>query len=65
MPAHPHMSPEEVAEEFGVSLATVYKWRTQRTGPPGFRVGRHVRYRRGDVDAWVASQLAADRSGAA
>jgi len=59
------MSPEEVAEEFGVSLATVYKWRTQRTGPPGFRVGRHVRYRRGDVDAWVAAQLAADRSGAA
>ena len=65
MPTHPHLSPEQIAEEFDVSLATVYKWRTQRTGPPGFRVGRHVRYRRTDVDSWVAAQLAADRSNVA
>lgn len=60
-----HLSPEQIAEEFGVPLATVYKWRSQRTGPPGFRVGRHVRYRRQDVDRWVAEKLAEQATGAA
>ncbi len=61
---NPHMSPEQVAEEFGVSLATVYKWRSQRTGPPGFRVGRHVRYRQSDIDAWLDSHAVGPRPAA-
>ncbi|MEJ7765296.1 MAG: helix-turn-helix domain-containing protein [Acidimicrobiales bacterium] len=60
-----HLSPELLAEREGVPVATVYQWRSRGTGPPGFRVGRHVRFRLVDVIAWEERQLAADRSGAA
>ncbi len=59
-----HLSPEQVAEREGVPVATVYQWRSRRTGPPGFKVGRHVRYRLADVIAWEERQIAADHQGA-
>ena len=41
-------------------LATLQSWRASRTGPRGYRIGRHVRYRREDVEAWLAER--ADRN---
>ena len=48
---------EELADYLGVPVATLYQWRYRREGPPGFRVGRYVRYRRTDVKAWIERQL--------
>ncbi|MEX1133936.1 MAG: helix-turn-helix domain-containing protein [Acidimicrobiia bacterium] len=48
---------EELAEYFGVPVATVYAWRYRREGPPGFRVGKYVRYRMRDVQEWTQRQL--------
>lgn len=45
--------PKGLAEYLGVPLATVYAWRQRGDGPPGIRVGRHVRYRRRAVEAWL------------
>ncbi|MFI2212138.1 helix-turn-helix transcriptional regulator [Streptomyces sp. NPDC020141] len=53
-----YLTPEDVATLFGVSIETVYAWRKKRTGPVGFRVGRHVRYDPAAVYAWVARQSA-------
>ncbi|MEU7985294.1 helix-turn-helix domain-containing protein [Streptosporangium canum] len=50
------LEPEQLAEMFKVPLETVYQWRRKRTGPPGFRVGRHLRYDLTAVLAWVAEQ---------
>ena len=50
------LGPQEVADYLGVPIRTVYAWRHRGTGPRGFRVGRHVRYRREDVDAWLEEQ---------
>ncbi len=36
-----------------VPVATVYAWRHRRQGPPGFKVGRHLRYRARDVEQWI------------
>jgi excisionase family DNA binding protein len=47
------MTVEAVAEYLGVPVATVYAWNSRDTGPARSRVGRHVRYRRADVDAWL------------
>ena len=47
------LSPQQLAEYLGVPLATVYRWRSQREGPLGIRVGRHVRYRFTDVEDWL------------
>jgi excisionase family DNA binding protein len=49
-------SVREVAEYLGVSVATVYGWRSAGfEGPPGRPIGKHLRYRPDDVRAWVAS----------
>lgn len=48
---------EELADYLGVPVATLYQWRYRREGPPGFRVGRHVRYRWTDIAEWIEHQL--------
>ena len=46
----------EVADLLGVPIATIYRWRHVGDGPPGYRIGRHVRYRRDDIEAWIESR---------
>lgn len=55
----------EVAAYFGVPVQTMHVWRTKGTGPKGIRVGRHVRYRWADVDAWLDHQAEQPVGGAA
>lgn len=60
----PLLTPEQLAELFGVPIGTVRAWRLKNTGPQGFRVGRHVRYRREAVLAYIAAQEADERKSA-
>ena len=53
------LSPQQLADYLGVPVRTVYAWNHQATGPTPLRVGRHVRYRREDVEAWLEAH--ADR----
>lgn len=53
-------SVEEVGSYLGKTPASLATMRWRRVGPPSFKVGRHVRYRRSDVIAWVAQQVAAE-----
>ena len=40
-----YLTPVELAELLWLPLSTIYQWRYQRIGPPGFRVGKHLRTR--------------------
>jgi excisionase family DNA binding protein len=52
----------EVAEILKVPVATLRKWRSARSGPEGFRIGKYVRFRRSSVDRFVnASEAAANQ----
>ena len=51
------LSPTDVAAVLGVPIATLANWRWARTGPAFLRVGRHVRYRRDDLNRWIATQV--------
>ncbi|TLQ45149.1 helix-turn-helix transcriptional regulator [Streptomyces marianii] len=52
-----YLTPEDLVEMFELpSVETVYQWRRKRTGPRGFRVGRHLRFDPADVRAWVDVQ---------
>jgi excisionase family DNA binding protein len=53
-----YLTPVDVSELLGVPVETVYQWRRKRTGPRGFRVGRHLRFDPADVRAWVELQMA-------
>ena len=51
------MSPADVSEMLGIPVHTLYRWRCRGNGPVGYRVGRHVRYRREAVEAWLERQV--------
>lgn len=52
-----YLTPIDLADLLGVPIETVYQWRRKRTGPRGFRVGRHLRYDPEDVRRWVQSLM--------
>ncbi|MFE0676098.1 helix-turn-helix transcriptional regulator [Streptomyces sp. NPDC058867] len=59
-----YLTPDDIAEMFEVPLETVYQWRKKHTGPPGFRIGKHVRYDPTDVYAYVAQRKIANQDAA-
>ena len=52
----PLLSAEELADFLGVPLATVYAWNHHRQGPRAHKVGRYLRYRWTEVEAWLADR---------
>lgn len=57
------MTTEQVSEYLQVPVTTLHQWRYLGKGPRAARIGRGLRYRRADVEAWVAAQY--DGAGAA
>lgn len=51
--AEPLLTPDEVAELLGIPKTTLYRWRVGSKGPCGIRVGKHLRFRRSEVDRWL------------
>ncbi|MGH3471300.1 MAG: helix-turn-helix transcriptional regulator [Nocardioidaceae bacterium] len=49
----PLWSVEDTARYLAVPMSTLYNWRCQRNGPPGYRIGRYLRYRPAEVKSWV------------
>jgi excisionase family DNA binding protein len=53
----PLLSVNDLAVYLDVPVATIYAWRYHRQGPRGLKIGRHVRYRQGDVDRWIDERV--------
>ena len=55
------LKPSEAAARLGVTLATLERWRSGRSGPrlPFIKLGDHgaVRYREADVDAVIEDNV--------
>ena len=47
---------DALAGELGVPISTIYAWRHRGLGPRGYKVGKYVRYRRADIEAWLELQ---------
>ena len=58
----PILTTPELAQEFNVAEITLRKWRLGGTGPRFIRVGANIRYRRSDIDAWLASRTVSSTS---
>jgi len=52
----PLIGERDVACLIGASVATVRRWRLQRTGPPFRKLGSLVRYCPEELAAWLASR---------
>jgi len=45
-----------LAAQFGVSRSTLQSWRYSARGPRFIKIGRLIRYRAADVDAYLRAQ---------
>lgn len=55
------MGPQDMADRYGVSLATVYRWRSLGINlPPALKIGNAVRWRLSTVEAWEAKHESAE-----
>jgi len=59
-----YLTPDDIATIFKVPKETVYQWRKKHTGPPSFRIGKHVRYDPAAVHDYIAQRMADDRTAA-
>jgi excisionase family DNA binding protein len=50
------LSLQQISDELGVPLRTLYAQRCKGEGVPGYRIGKHVRVRRSDLNAWLERQ---------
>ena len=52
------LTPDETVALLRVPVQLLYRWPSyQRRGPPSFKIGRYVRYRRADVESWIDRQV--------
>ena len=51
------MTIDEVATYTQLSKFTLYKMRSEGHGPRAARLGKHLRYRKSDVDTWIRSKM--------
>ena len=49
------LTPDQVAVSLGIEVKTLYNWHSAGRGPTAIKVGKYLRYREVDVDAYVES----------
>lgn len=60
------LTTRQLAALLQLPVRTLYAWRTQHAdAPPAVRLGKHLRWRRADVDLWLRRQRESDRYGSA
>ena len=47
---------DEIADYLGVPLTTIYQWSSRGGGPRLIKVGRHLRARWSDIEAYLDAQ---------
>lgn len=47
------MTIDEVADFLQISRNTIYRWNSMGTSIPHFKIGKHLRFRRSDVEKFL------------
>jgi predicted DNA-binding transcriptional regulator AlpA len=64
MTSHPaNVQPDEPLHDIewlsaylDIPLKTLYNWRFRGVGPPAFKIGNSLRWRKSEVDQWLTEQ---------
>lgn len=51
-----HISPAQLADELGITVRTLDRWRAFGTAPPVTKIGKRVYYRRNAIAEWLKSR---------
>jgi len=56
---NPLLTIDQAAEYLAIPKSTIYTWRTRRAGfgPRAVKIGGNLRYRRSDLDQWIAAHI--------
>lgn len=49
------LAPQEARKEFGFSISTLAKWRMDNINLPFSKMGKYIRYKRSDIEAFIES----------
>lgn len=60
LPEQQYFSTPQAGNYLGFSRKQLEHWRSAGCGPTYFKVGRHVRYGRADLDAWMGERRLAN-----
>jgi len=52
-PIEPLLTLDDVVAYLGIPKNTLYRWRVDGHGPRAVRIGKHLRYRRTELEAWL------------
>jgi len=52
----PLLDVDEASAYLTIPVKTLYVYRVDGRGPRAIKIGRHLRYRRSDLDAWIDSR---------
>lgn len=47
-----NLTPQQVADRLQIQVETLYHWKLRGQGPKWFKVGRLLRYRLADIEAY-------------
>ncbi len=56
------LSPQGVKERYGFSVSTLAKWRMDNKNLPFSKMGKYIRYKRSDIEAFIDSNKIEVRS---
>lgn len=51
------INPKEVYTEYGVSISTLAKWRMKNIHLPYSKIGKYIKYKRSDIEAFLNDNL--------
>lgn len=55
-----YISIDEAAEYLGIKTVTLRKWVKKKLDLPSYRVGKLWKFKRSELDAWIASGKSAE-----
>ena len=51
------LNPKEVNNEFGLSVSTLAKWRMEKKYLSFSKVGKYIKYKRADIEAFLNANI--------
>lgn len=54
------LTERQTSEQLNIPMVTLRTWRTRGGGPMFVKLGRVVRYRQRDLDAWIEARVHAN-----
>ncbi|MCK9545110.1 MAG: helix-turn-helix domain-containing protein [Sulfurospirillaceae bacterium] len=51
------LNPNEVSKQYGFSVSTLAKWRMKNKHLPFSKIGKYIKYKRADIEAFLNSNI--------